>query len=558
MLTACGDFTGGAILPLVITPGNIELSSREPTENLVVRNRSSEVEPLEWTLQGSSSRISLEPQAGILAPGEEVSVALTYDYKGLSRGQLLKETLTLQTGGRENPIPIVFEMAVGGLDACGTARRALESSVRERRTPPTVPQREGDFVPGELLVKYRTQALSTASLPERMLELTRVSRSVSERYDLEEVRSPEPERATLMRTEGDVLETAARLEKDPQVLYAEPNYYLKLSSTPSDPLLSEQWNMLDFGVSAAWEVRARSSVTLAVIDSGVDARHEDLSAKTLPGCDFHYGDNDANPGLDTGIAQAGHGTHVAGIAAAIGNNRRGVVGVAHMSNIKILPVKVFDDTGITGTVDDLIDAIRWSAGINVPGVAPNNFPADIINMSLGIDTDNVDTVRAVDEATKQAYDRGVILVAASGNGSATDRITVPAKSPWVFAVGSVDADRRRSSFSNYAQDGRTVDFVAPGGAKASVDGDCYGVISAFPGEGGGDYICQEGTSMASPFVAGVIALMLAQTPNLPPDTVRKRLRSTSFFDRTFMTRQAYGSGVICADRALGARTRCGQ
>ena len=127
-----------------------------------------------------------------------------------------------------------------------------------------------------------------------------------------------------------MLETAERLRRDPRVQYAEPNYYLELLDVPNDPFLEDQWNLLEFGLPEAWTLeKGTGKVVVAVLDSGVYGKHEDLSGKLYPGCDFFDGDSDANPGL--GDFGAGHGTHVAGIAAALGNNAVGVAGVASVA-----------------------------------------------------------------------------------------------------------------------------------------------------------------------------------------------------------------------------------
>jgi len=129
----------------------------------------------------------------------------------------------------------------------------------------------------------------------------------------------------------------------------------------------------------------------------------------------------------------------------------------------------------------------------------------------------------------------------------------PANSPLIYAVGSVDGDRRRSDFSNYAADGLDVDFMAPGGSNFGAG--CGLIRSTFPENG---YACLEGTSMASPFVAGVAALLLSQDAGLSPADIRAKLRGSALFDASYMTGQEYGAGIVCADRALGAATRCGE
>src|SRR5690606_1602317 len=142
------------------------------------------------------------------------------------------------------------------------------------------------------------------------------------------------------------------------------------------------------------------------------------------------------------------GTHVAGIAAAIGDNGIGITGVAYGAAIKLVPVKVFDDVGAGGSIAGLVDAIRWAAGLAINGVPPNANPAAVINMSLGV----AGSHPALEAAALDAWKAGSLLVAAAGNHNAVipDRgVLSPANAPCVIAVGSVDDDGQVSTFSNH-------------------------------------------------------------------------------------------------------------
>src|SRR5690606_11766497 len=136
-----------------------------------------------------------------------------------------------------------------------------------------------------------------------------------------------------------------RLLDDPRVLYAQRNYYLELQGVPNDPYLADlQWNLTHFGLPEAWEVYdavpTPGDVVLAVLDSGVFASHPDLAPKLLPGWDFHGRDSNTEPGVPDDHNDAAHGTHVAGIAAAVGGDGIGVAGVAFGPEFKVVPVKV--------------------------------------------------------------------------------------------------------------------------------------------------------------------------------------------------------------------------
>ncbi len=434
------------------------------------------------------------------------------------------------------------------------------------------------YVPGRLLVSYQDAARNVTPLgqttrrgPEQQLggtqkqALVAAARTVRQRYDLRSLGKLGGAGTELVRTPAgtDALELAAQLRRDPHVRYAEPDYYLyplalPAQALPNDPLLGEQWHLLEFGLPQAWGLETgKSNIVLAVLDSGVDLAHEDLAGRVLPGCDVYNQDNDPSPGSPAQLgANQRHGTHVAGIALADGNNGKGVAGVAY-TGVKLLPVKVFDDSGGDSqktSVSVVIKAIRWASGLSAEGMNRNPHKANIINLSLGVEGE----IESLNQAVQDARDAGVLVVAASGNSASATSIFTPANAPGALAVGSVDEDYRRSDFSAYSSAGRTVDLMAPGGRG---DNSCSGVLStlspAFEGAGENNYGCEMGTSMASPFVAGVAALIWSQNPELTDDEVEARLLSSTSFTAA-MNPAEYGAGVICADRALGAATLCGK
>lgn len=410
--------------------------------------------------------------------------------------------------------------------------------------PSQVPNPEGlPYVPGQLLVRYQA--------PLGTLDLNRdlsVAGAVRQDFGLTLLQAGGLDGPDLVAVPAghDVEVLAALLSADPRVRYAEPNHYLYPQAIPNDPLLPEQWNLLHFGLPEAWEIQAGSpEIIIAIIDTGVDTAHEDLRGRLLPGCDFYNRDNDPSPGQGD---QAAHGTHVTGIAAATGNNGRGVAGVT-WAGAGVVPIRVFDDSGSGGAAALIVaEAIRWAAGLPVQGVNPNPYPAKIVNLSLGADVVN----QTLNEAVQQAREAGAMVVAAAGNGSRTNGITTPANAPGAVAVGSVDHDGQRSSFSNFDAGGRrTVDLMAPGGYGPSF---CGTVLSTLPGD---TYGCRPGTSMAAPFVAGVAALVWSQNPSWTADEVFARLQETAYFDDSWDPNE-YGAGVVCADAALGAATTCGR
>ena len=159
---------------------------------------------------------------------------------------------------------------------------------------------------------------------------------------------------------------------------------------------------------------------------------------------------------------------------------------------------------------------------------------------------------------QDARNAGVLVVAAAGNSYSTDSIFTPANAPGALAVGSVDENYERSDYSAYSKSGRTVDLMAPGGVGQSY---CGGVLSTlsppYAGAPENNYGCEEGTSMASPFVAGVAALIWSQNSGLSADEVKAKLLASTEYTAA-MNPAEYGAGVVCADRALGAATLCGK
>jgi serine protease len=402
------------------------------------------------------------------------------------------------------------------------------------------------YVPGQLLVRYHEPSgiqpqdhLSIAAAVQASFQLTLLQDGGGYGPDLVQVPSGQ-----------DVRTMAKLLSADPRVKYAEPNYFLyTLATRPNDPRLDEQWNMLNFGLPQAWGIKTGSeSFTIAIIDTGVDTRHEDLAGRFVLGCDFGDRDNDPNPDAGTVNPEfdPAHGTHVAGIAAATGNNRVGVAGVAYRG-VEILPVKVSNSHGRIYT-DVVADAILWAAGLPVNGVNRNPHPARIINISLGAPRPS----QALNDAVAAARRAGAIVVAAAGNTGRGDGILAPANAPDAIAVGSVDNSRQRSSFSSFNTTGRTVDLMAPGGRGPGPLP--VGVLSTIPGN---QYSHMQGTSMAAPFVAGVAALIWSQNPRWSNEQVIAHLKNTTY-PGSRLNPAEYGRGIVCADAALGAPTTCGR
>jgi subtilisin family serine protease len=233
------------------------------------------------------------------------------------------------------------------------------------------------------------------------------------------------------------------------------------------------WNITAFDLPNLWKKSKGEGVKIAVLDTGVDLDHPDLDKNLLPGKNFI--DSSKEPWDDNS-----HGTHVAGIIAAE-NNEIGMIGAAPDS--KIIPVKVLDKHG-NGNLVNVSKGIRW---------AVDEGKADIICMSLG----SPNPVQEVRKAIQYAESKGVIAFVAAGNAGKTKNIYYPAEYPETIAIGSIDENMARSSFSNT---GKNLDFMAPGNKIFStVPDNWYAVLS--------------GTSMATPFAAGIAALVLSYSRN---------------------------------------------
>jgi len=257
---------------------------------------------------------------------------------------------------------------------------------------------------------------------------------------------------------------------------------------PNDALYSDyQWNLTSIGTEKGWNLsRGGEDVVVAVLDTGVQQDHPDLRDQLTTGYNVIDGSSVAEDDV-------GHGTHVAGIIGAAVNNNEGVAGISWYN--RIMPVKVLDSSG-AGTTYSVAEGIIWAA----------DNGAKVINMSLG----NYASAEFLHDAIRYAYDRDVVLIAASGNDN-TSRPGFPAAYPEVFAVAATDAHGARASFSNY---GDYIDVAAPGD----------GIASTYPGS---QYAALSGTSMASPHVAGLAALIRTKNPLLTNEEVMEIMRQTA-------------------------------
>ena len=333
--------------------------------------------------------------------------------------------------------------------------------------------------------------------------------------------------------ENNPQDVAALLEQDPTVEYAEPNYIAGITGeprrvsaqfTPNDPYFRFQWNFQNIQMPIAWEANTGENVIVAIVDTGIDFNTPDLAnTQHLQGYDF--ANNDPDPTDDQG-----HGTHVAGTVAQSTNNAVGVTGVAY--NARLLPVKALGSNG-QGSYENIIKGIVYAV----------DQGARVINMSLA-GRSSSDALR---EAVEYAHNRGVVVVAAAGNSSGP--VEYPAAyDELVVAVGATGLDNALAPYSNF---GPQIDLVAPGGnVDVDLNQDSYadGVLQqTFQTPGDYKYLFFEGTSMASPHVAGLAALILSLKPSALPAEVEDIMTRSAL---NLGSADQFGAGLIQAGTAL--------
>jgi thermitase len=311
--------------------------------------------------------------------------------------------------------------------------------------------------------------------------------------------------AVLQLAELDFCDTLTELKKRPDVLFAEPNYEISLlDTTPNDADFIDQYYLNNIKAPQGWGYETgSSSVIVAVLDSGVDLTHSELVAKLVPGYDFI--DKDAIP-----QDLHGHGTHVAGIIAAMTNNSVGMAGISW--GARIMPLRILDASG-NGNYANTAQAIRYAV----------DHGAQVINMSIGGTKYSADLEKAVNYATAN----GVIMVAATGN-SYSSTVLYPAIFPAVIAVGATDASNVHADFSNT---GTGIDVVAPG----------VSIFSLYPGN---SYRYLTGTSMAAPMVAGYASLLIGMPGITTSSQVENIIKSTAKDLGPTGWDNVYGYGLI--------------
>ncbi|MEC7815992.1 MAG: S8 family serine peptidase [Pseudomonadota bacterium] len=443
----------------------------------------------------------------------------------------------------------VYEVTISATGA-GAARYVLLKNRASAAAMTAFHWPDYDFVPGEALVTLADEGPQVAALSAGAGEMKRhLGRSdwlVS--MPAQALAAAPASRDARKQATLDWLDD---LRRQPGVASAQPNYLFRSQMTPvEEPLYGRNWHYDLINGPTAWQLNPGGDPTIkiAVLDSGLLREsptkwHGDLDVNVLEGRDFIDDDNNpADPGNTVG-GNVFHGTHVAGTVGAIVNGT-GIGGVAY--NSRIVPVRVLGEGG-TGKSSDLIAAIRWVT--NSSGTPR----ADVVNMSLG----GLPRIDALESALAEGVNAGIIYVAAAGN-SATSVESYPAASSSVFSVSAVDAGGQPASYSNF---GSWIDLAAPGGdasRDANLDGQADLVWSTSGELSGGSitpgYRGLQGTSMASPHVAGVMALMKSENGTLDYPAIRSFLLAGELTKPQDGRTDRLGWGVLDAARAVAVAT----
>ncbi|UCF19286.1 MAG: S8 family serine peptidase, partial [Gemmatimonadota bacterium] len=465
-------------------------------------------------------------------------------------------------------------LLVGASIGCASAQNAEQQSADQPQDTSQQAQfflefnlpAEAEFVPGELIVKLRPGAAAIAGEALQEIGIERTDRQLSGGDAIYRIPPAALSTATAQQARDQTLAVAEAMSQRPDVEYAHPNYILRiLDTTPNDPRYGEQWHYFNNGTGAgqspggvslpaAWDTSTGdANIVVSILDTGILPNHPDIagSPNYIGGYDMISSASTGNDGdgrdpdpTDPGDACGGqpnswHGTHVAG-TVGVGNTNNGV-GVAGINwNVSVQAVRVLGVCG--GTLADINDGIRWAAGLSVPGVPTNTTPARVMNMSLG-GRGACSTVPALQSAINDAVNAGSAVVVAAGNEASDASGFLPASCNNVITVAASDA--RGHLVSRYSNYGATIEIMAPGGDRNrddNGDGNPDGVLSMVSG----GYAYYNGTSMASPHVAGVAALLLARNPSWTPAQLLSELQSRALPRNSTQCPRPCGAGLLSA------------
>ncbi|MGL5406870.1 MAG: S8 family serine peptidase [Propionibacteriaceae bacterium] len=413
------------------------------------------------------------------------------------------------------------------------------------------------------IVTYDTDM---SAQPERLesanVQASRQGTSVSTSLPI----APNAEEIQLDRTLSpeDAAKYIQALKSQPGVAGVSVNSLQTHQYVPNDTRYGEQWDMkggTGFNLESVRDIATGRGVNVAVIDTGI-TRHSDLNGNILPGYDMvsdsvrsRDGDGaDPDPSDegdwnlpkecskdDPGSNSSWHGTHVAGTIAAITNNNQGVASVA--SEAKVVPVRVLGKCG--GSTADIVRGMRWAAGLDVPGIPRNPNPAKVLNMSLG----GRGTCSSIQQTTiDQINAAGGTVVVAAGNSNADAANFNPASCRGVITIGSTGPSGKRAYYSNY---GWRVDVSAPGGDTSlrKEDGILSTINTGKTTPGGEGYAFYQGTSMAAPHIAGLVALFYQLDPTMNSTKALAALKAGA---RQINCPEGCGAGLVDSQAAINS------
>lgn len=302
------------------------------------------------------------------------------------------------------------------------------------------------------------------------------------------------------------------LQHSPRIDFAEPDYLIEPSVVPNDTYYSDEWHLPKIAAPTAWTITSgSSSVVIAILDSGIDATHPDLTQQVVPGWNFYDGNSDTKDYF-------GHGTLVAGAAGAASNNGNGVTSVA--GGCRIMPIRVSDTYGYASS-SAISQGLTWAADKGVR----------VANLSFA----NVTKMSSINSAAQYFQSKGGVVVAAAGNDAMFD--STP-DNPNFLMVSATDANDSLATFSNT---GNNVDIAAPG-------------VSILTTKMGGSYAWAAGTSLSTPIVAGVAALVISVNPNLTGTQIQEVLKTSADDLGPAGWDASYGYGRVNAYKAVLAAT----
>lgn len=370
---------------------------------------------------------------------------------------------------------------------------------------PSVQAEPARFVPGQILVKPKA-GVDDADFASRLKTHGGRELKTIPRLNVRLVNVNESNADAVL----------ARLRRDPNIEFAERDYLAEAALTPNDPQVvnGNEWHLAKIQAPAAWDIATGDSNTVvAVLDSGVNAAHPDLASRMVPGYDFVWGD--ADPADDFG-----HGTAVAGVVVAAGNNGIGVAGVAF--NARVMPVKVMNSSGFAA-YSAIAQGIRYAV----------DRGARVVNISIA----GTSASATLQDAINYAWSSNVVIVAAAGNNGNSTPL-YPAACSNVVAVSATAADDSLASFSNF---GTHIALAAPGNNIWTTTRDLATGYSAW-----------NGTSFASPVVAGAAALMCSAKPALTSAQLVSLLKQSADDLGATGSDPSFGAGRVNVSRAVDA------